>query len=86
MYLHITDDRTGEVLHTAALSDDTILDCEQLLADYLQREGGYQTIAPDSGYVPFGCADVSVVLGENQDPHHVVCFACQSFFLDSTDY
>lgn len=86
MYIHITDDHTGEVLHTSRLSDDTILDCEQLLADYLQREGGYQTIASDAGYVPLGCADVSVTISENPDPHHVVCFTSQSFFLDHAEY
>ncbi len=77
MYLTITEDGTGEILEQRKLGDEEHLDPDKYAAAYAEERE--QEIDDSDGYVPLGCAHITVELAE--EPQTAVCWVSRSYFF-----
>jgi hypothetical protein len=79
MYLQITNDQTGEVMHKRKLEGHEILDCDAFAARFAADYYGAE-LSKETGRVFTGSADFTVELAEC--PGSAVCWNIKSYYLD----
>lgn len=77
MYLHITDDQSGETLDLRKLRGSDIADCDALAEQYANS---IDCEIDGDGFVPDGCGNITVTLRDTVKPSARV-WNSKSYFL-----
>ena len=83
MYLSITNDQTGEVLHKRKLAGHESLEPDLHAAEFAANHFGAK-LSKCTGRVFTGSADFTVELAEH--PGTAVCWTIKSYYLDPESF